>query len=614
MDDSAMLLPDGRRFEEWTDTTRYRKVYHVAAGSAGCGDANPGTAKAPWATIGRAAAVLRPCEKVIIHRGIYRERVCPAHGGTGSDQMIAYEAAPGEQVVLRGSVLWHPGATPSRGWNLGGGASASRVWMADLPREALAGYNPFLIRNVYEHLYCFGSLKDPDWVRRALRRRGMVFHEGQPLRQVFFPWDLAETDGTFWVEEPGLRIHCRLPGDADPADTELEITAREQVFAPDEFGLGFIRVSGLTIEHAADGWPIPQRAALSTTRGHHWIIENNRIRWVNGCGMDIGLQSWNATPQDPCGHHGIRNNHISDCGICGIAGSRGVEHTLIEGNIIERIGFHDVERLFECAAIKFHFARHSLLRRNVIRHIAHAGGVWLDVDNVNNRISGNVFADIATMTGACYSEMNFETNLIDHNLFWDIRSEDLPAGGPPPVWGGAVRADCNESLIVAHNFFGKVQAHAVAFSLFQAERQGGDGRTGLCRANVAINNVFFQCPHRIHLGRREINQCDGNLFDRRNRAGSFELAYPVPSARQNLDGWQRYLGLDRHSTEGTIDADFDAERLSLTWRQTDGNRPQCQRLGLPVATRVPGPGRALLEGLPPRPAIPASRRKAKRIP
>ena len=29
------------------------------------------------------------------------------------------------------------------------------------------------------------------------------------------------------------------------------------------------------IEHAADGFPVPQRAALSTTRGHHWILEDN---------------------------------------------------------------------------------------------------------------------------------------------------------------------------------------------------------------------------------------------------------------------------------------------------------------------------------------------------
>ena len=42
-----------------------------------------------------------------------------------------------------------------------------------------------------------------------LLRRGMVFADGRPLRQVYFPADLAEATGVFWVEEPGLRLHLR---------------------------------------------------------------------------------------------------------------------------------------------------------------------------------------------------------------------------------------------------------------------------------------------------------------------------------------------------------------------------------------------------------------------
>ena len=583
------ILADGQQFKFWDDTTKYTRTYHVAQQHPDASDDNTGTAKLPFATIQRAADLAKPGAKIVIHAGTYRECVRPPRGGTGPDRMIAYEAAEGERVTLRGSELWKPVARPSQGWNLQ--KPPAPVWMADLPVEKFGGYNPFLLRNTYEHMFCFGDHKNREWMQRALMRRGMVFCGGQRLQQVYFAWDLARQDGCFWVEEPGQRIHFRLPGDANPEGCELEITAREQVFAPDDFGLGYIRVSGLSIEHAADCLPIPQRAALSTTRGHHWIIEDNRIQWANGCGMDIGLQSWNAEPTGPFGHHVIRRNHISNCGICGIAGSRGVEHTLIEDNVLEQIGFHDLERLYECAAIKFHFARHTLMRRNVIRHIRHAGGIWLDVDNVNNRITGSVFADISTITCAVYSEMNFEPNLVDHNVFWDIRSEDFPTGGGPiPVWGGALRSDCNESLVAAHNLFGKVQAHAIAFSLLQSDREGEGGRTGMCRENVAVNNVFVECPHRIHLGRREENRCDGNLYDRRNPAMSFEIAFPVPPSRQNLTGWQKYCGLDTHSVESDLEAAFDPDTLVLNWRQVDGPPPECQSLPIAVTEQVPGPG------------------------
>jgi hypothetical protein len=50
------------------------------------------------------------------------------------------------------------------------------------------------------------------------------------------------------------RVSIRpLPGDADPASATFEITVRAQGFAPREYGLGYIRVSGFTFERAADG-------------------------------------------------------------------------------------------------------------------------------------------------------------------------------------------------------------------------------------------------------------------------------------------------------------------------------------------------------------------------
>ena len=90
-------LPSGQRFAFWDDLTTYRKSYHVAQKHPKASDQNPGTADAPFLTINAAARVLQPGQKVVVHEGIYRECIRPARGGSGSDQMIAYEAAAGER-------------------------------------------------------------------------------------------------------------------------------------------------------------------------------------------------------------------------------------------------------------------------------------------------------------------------------------------------------------------------------------------------------------------------------------------------------------------------------------------------------------------------------------
>jgi hypothetical protein len=242
----------------------------------------------------------------------------------------------------------------------------------------------------------------------------------------------------------------------------------------------------------------------------------------------------------------------------------------VENNLFEHIGGLNLERMWECAGLKFHFAEHSLFRGNTFRHLHHAGGIWLDVRNVNNRITGNTFADIASLTGGVYVELSYDVNLVDNNIFWDMRA---PASDSEPgTSGSAVHADCNEALVVAHNFFGEVQGFAVCFCLAQSDR-ACDGRTSLCFANVALNNVFYRCRQRVHLGRREQNRSDGQLFDRADDTCSFEIALPAPGCRQNLAGWQRYFGLDQHSTHAELRAVFDVATGQLEW-SADAPLPQ----------------------------------------
>ncbi len=299
-----VFLPDGRQFKTWERPLAFSRTYYVNWSHPRARDDGPGTEAEPFRTIDRAAEILQPGQRVVVAAGIYRERVRPRRGGAGPDRMISYEAAPGAEMVIKGSRVlgarWEP--------------VSPRVWRAALPESLFEGYNPFKEVNISEQQFVW-----MDWARPQ---------RGKP------PYTLSPA----LILQDGRRL--------------------EQVARPEDLdkGLGYIRVRGFIVEHAAAPFPMPQEGAISTVRGHHWIIEDNTERWANGVGIDCGNQFW-GLPQPPMiGRHIVRRNTVTDCGVCGIAGLKAVE-CLIEDNALLRNAWQDAERYYETAAIKTHLKR-----------------------------------------------------------------------------------------------------------------------------------------------------------------------------------------------------------------------------------------------------------------
>jgi hypothetical protein len=557
---TGVVLPDGREFVSWEQPLQFTKTYYVDNRNPQASDSNPGTQNLPFLTINTAAQVLQPGERVVIASGVYRERVSPARGGTGPGKMISYEAAPGAQVVVKGSRLVKTGWKPSTGFSLRRGQAS--IYQLDLDALGLGGYNPFGMVNVLDDRGATGNIGTPPvGLKPYLLRRGMVFVDGRRLEQVELYRELGQKDGAWWAEHNGLALHVRLPGDADPAQHEVELVVQEQVFAPRDRHLGYIRVKGITFEHAASGFPVPQRGLVSANRGHHWVIEDCTIRHANSVALDIGNETWNADRPALIGHSIVRRNHISEAGVCGLAGL-GVMETLVEYNTIENVGWQNVEGMWESGGIKLHTTKNCLLRNNVIRHLRYAPGIWLDYGNANTRTTANLIAGIReTLRGGIYLEASHERNMLDHNIIWDVTmGQRGSAAGVTRDGGWGIINDGSDEAVIAHNLFGQCEDAGV--KIRTVESRVVEGRGGTARWNEVLNNIFFRCGKSIELSHRE-HRIDGNLYVK-GRDGLNWVATPE-LLRLDLPAWQKYLGFDKNGAYADLDIALDADALRITW-------------------------------------------------
>jgi len=588
-------LPDGTEYVSWERPLTFSKTYYVDNSSAKADDSGPGTEARPFRTINKAAQVLQPGERVVIASGTYRECVRPVRGGTGPSQMISYEAAPGAKVFIKGSEILKDGwqqESISMGRFGSAGQSAGQItaWRHELTGAMFPdAYNPFALDSAPGYREWLDT-KSVD-MGPYFRRRGLVFVDGKPLEPMEQLRELASPhlqpepvftsppvprnglpprrrpgplmqeiggspDARFWVDDSGTAIHIRLAG-GTPADHLIEVTTREQAFVPSQKGLGFIRIKGINLQQAGNAYPFPQRGMISTAGGNHWILEDNTVEWANGVGLDIANNGdGNSIPQAGASQI-IRGNTIRYCGVEGVAGM-GTVDTVVEDNLIEWCGWADAEREWEAAGAKFHRAHNLFFRHNVIRHIRHANGIWLDVGNVNCRISDNVFADILTVSAAVHIEMTLSQNQIDNNIIWNVRNAEPGTPGQRGCAGSGVFINATDRLIIAQNLIGRCDNSGI-FAITRPDR----ARSGTASENSIDNNIFASCGKSAIVFLNQNNQADGNFYVSvpKNFLGLF-----TSGSEQWLDlpEWRSAHGWDKHGDRGDMQLDFDPDRLQLT--------------------------------------------------
>ena len=473
--------------------------YHVSVDG---NDSYKGSISKPLKTIQAAANAAQPGDVITVHAGVYRERVSPPRGGTSDDRRITYQAAQGEEVVIKGSEV-------VSGWK----EVQKGVWKLTLPDTFFGEYNP------YEDVI------SGDWFKAGGRvhHTGEVFLEGEALFEETSLGKVVATERTWCCDRGNGKTYIWANfGGSSPRGKVVEINVRPACFYPESPGRDFITVRGFTMQQAATQWAPPtaeQIGLIGTHWSKGWVIENNVISDSTCTGITLGKDSTAADAiaasaegynkvieealrkgwsKEKIGSHIVRNNTIYDCGQAGICGSMGGAFSRLTGNHIYNINTDEPFGGAEIAGIKLHGAIDTTIKNNWIHNAAK--GIWLDWMSQGTRVSANLCYD--NRSKDLHSEVNHGPYMVDNNLFLSqIAFKDWSQGGAfvhNLIAGDIVCAGPGRRQTPFH------EEHSTTLGGL-SKRSGGDNRF--------YNNIFIGGPGlRVYDKAKLPLQAEGNVY------------------------------------------------------------------------------------------------------
>lgn len=392
--------------------------YHVSKSG---NDGFDGSKEKPFLTISRAARTAEEGDRIIVHKGVYRECVNPRNGARTTYERIIYQAAENETAVIKGS-------EQIKGWE----KWKDSIWKASISNKLFGDYNPY------------SETIDGDWLMDPIDKplhTGQVYIDGRALREVSGTDRMTERTWFARVKEELTEIYADFGSD-DPNESLVEINVRRSCFCPGQTGVDYITVRGFEFAHAATPWAPPtaeQTGMLSVNWSKGWIIENNIFHDSRCSAISIGKEGstghnlyhrYHRKPgyqtqlesvfagkkigwsKEKVGSHLIRNNTIYDCGQNAIVGHMGGAFSEICGNHIYQIGNKHEFFGFEIAGIKLHAAIDTSIHNNRIHDCLL--GTWLDWQAQGVRLSSNLYYQNETDV---WIEVTHGPHLVDNNVF-----------------------------------------------------------------------------------------------------------------------------------------------------------------------------------------------------
>jgi len=473
------------------------KVWHVCQGTL------PGVAEdSLFGTIGQAVEQLGPGDMVLIHGGVYREKVTIDRSGLPG-RPIVLKAVEGERVVLSG-------ADRITDWTRV--SEEQHIYTTDWPHR-------FVSWN--EH-----HTHPSDDYHRLIGRCEQVFINGYNLNQVLEREQLGR--GTFHVDLQAKRLSVWPANNSkiDKNKSLVEASTRDRILAVEG---DYIRIEGLCLRYAANR---AQQGAVKFT-GDHLSIENCSFEYTNASGAAFSGERITA-----------RNCLFQHNGQLGFAANRAHGLVMTDCTIRDNNtkGFN---RNWEAGGNKICLTRNAVIRNS--RFVENRGhGIWFDIGNEDcevhncliaqnenagifyeisyglhahdNVIVGNGFAFTPGAWGAAAgisisssSGCTIERNLLlgnkeGFNFREQLRTTPRIDGTTEPVWN---RAEVVQNNVLAFNRDAQVwgwfdipdERHwpraMQSASVGQSESQPSDGPADLSLEDLSIvfkNNLYWPGP------------------------------------------------------------------------------------------------------------------------
>lgn len=471
------------------------KDYHISVKG---NDTNDGSSGSPLKTISAAAHFAKAGDVIIVHTGTYRELIDPVNGGIGESDRIIYQAAPGEEVFVKGSEV-------IKNWE----KIKDGIWKVSIPNTFFGNYNPY-----QDTIW-------GDWFNRQGRvhHTGEVFlnnkslYEVEKMDKVMNPSPLKnaqDREGSTFVwycesNEKNTVIWANFHS-FNPNRELVEISARPSCFHPSKSSVNYLTIRGFHFSQAATQWAAPtaeQIGMIATNWSKGWIIENNVISdskcsgitlgkerstghnvWLADMSKD-GSQHYNEVifralqigwDKENIGSHLVRNNTIYNCEQTGICGSLGPVFSTITNNHIYNIWTKRQFSGAEIAGIKFHAAIDVIIKNNRIHNCGR--GLWMDWMAQGTRISCNILYD--NTTDDIFMEVDHGPFIIDNNILLSpLAINTMSEGGAfvHNLIGGKINVRPEPNRFTPYHF-----AHSTKVAGLINTLQGDDRY---------YNNIFF---------------------------------------------------------------------------------------------------------------------------
>lgn len=334
-------------------------TYEVAQRDSQASDDGPGSFEKPWKTLAKAAAQVKPGDKVIIAGGVYRESVVVKASGTAR-RPIRFEAAPGAEVVLTGADQLH-------GW-----------------RAVEGKKHVYSIAWPYRFIGWSKNMTHPDdEYHRLIGRCEQVAIDGYLLRQVLEPGQVAP--GSFFVDVSNQVLQAWDFGNRDLNQVFAEGSTRQEILRVEG---DFVEVCGLHFRFAAN---MAQHGAVVLS-GRHDLLEDCVIEDMNASGATFAGEQLT-----------VRRCVFRDNGQIGF-GANGAHGMLFTECVVENNNTKGFSRGWEAGGDKLVLCRDAVLERS--RFVRNRGsGIWFDIGNEHCTVRNCLIAD--NEDGGLFDEISF---------------------------------------------------------------------------------------------------------------------------------------------------------------------------------------------------------------